>query len=284
MLPTPVDREAEGSIRVYVTFCDSKGIGRPGFIDLDRRTFAVLRVSGEPLLDIGESGTFDENGVLPTSVVTIDDRHSLMYYVGYELGTKIRYRMLTGLAISEDGGETFRRHSTVPILERSPSELFFRCGPFVRKTHDGFDMWYIAGNSWVNVGGKPLPEYRIKHLGSTDGLTWAAEGEVAIDITEADEHGFGRPWVVPTESGLRMFYSVRRRSFAAYRLGYADSYDGKTWHRKDSDLGLDVGPDAYDSQAIMYAAPLDIDGRTYCFYNGNDFGRDGFAIAVREDH
>jgi hypothetical protein len=32
----------------------------------------------------------------------------------------------------------------------------------------------------------------------------------------------------------------------------------------------------------MYAAPLDIDGVLYVFYNGNDFGRDGFAVARLE--
>lgn len=282
MLPTPLDR-GDGLIRTYVTFCDTKGIGRPGYIDLDRDTLSVVKVSPTPLLDIGVPGTFDENGVLPTSIVALDDRHVLMYYVGYELGTRIRYRMLTGLAISDDGGDTFTRHTTVPILERSPTEMYFRCGTFVTRIGDRFRMWYIAGNSWVHVNGKELPEYRIKYLESRDGFSWGQEGELALDITQPDEHGFGRPWVVPTPSGFRMFYSVRRRSFAAYRLGYADSTDGRTWERKDEQFGLDVGPSDYDSQAIMYAATLDLNGRTYCFYNGNDFGRDGFAMAVRED-
>jgi len=283
MLPIPVDRPDQGIIRTYVTFCDSNGIGRPGYMDLDRETFAVRRMSAAPLLDIGEPGTFDENGVLPTSIVSLDDRHVLMYYVGYELGTRIRYRMLTGLAISEDGGETFKRHTTVPILERSPTEMYFRCGTYVMWTGEKFRMWYIAGNGWVLINGKQLPEYRIKYLESKDGSCWSPEGELVLDMSRKDEHGFGRPWVVTTTTGLRMYYSVRRRSLAAYRLGYADSIDGVAWDRKDEQLGLDVGPDSYDDQAIMYAATINLNGYTYCFYNGNDFGRDGFAIAVRED-
>ena len=70
---------------------------------------------------------------------------------------------------------------------------------------------------------------------------------------------------------------------AAYRLGYAESPDGVRWERKDAQLGLDAGPDAYDDRAIMYAAPVQIGDSTYCFYNGNDFGRDGFAVAIREE-
>ena len=82
--------------------------------------------------------------------------------------------------------------------------------------------------------------------------------------------------------GYRMFYSVRRKSFGAYRMGYAESPDGLTWTRMDDRIGLDVTPGGFDSEAIMYAAPLEIDGVLHVFYNGNDFGRDGFAVARLE--
>jgi hypothetical protein len=65
-------------------------------------------------------------------------------------------------------------------------------------------------------------------------------------------------------------------------MGYAESSDGRQWTRMDGRLGLDVTPGSFDSDAIMYAAPLDIDGVLYVFYNGNDFGRDGFAVARLE--
>jgi hypothetical protein len=284
MVPTPVDRPDLGLIRTYVTFVDGKGVGRPGYVDLDRETLSVVSVSNKPLLDVGLPGTFDENGVTPTCVVSLDDRHLVMYYVGYELGTKIRYRLLSGAAISEDGGLTFRRYSQSPILERSDHELLFRCGPFVMPEAGKFRMWYIAGSGWTRINGNELPQYSIKYLESSDGLTWGPTGASAIEVSQADEHGLGRPWVLRTESGgYDMFYCVRRRSHAAYRLGHAESDDGLTWRRRDADLGLDAGPEPYDNKAIMYAAPIRVGNRTYCFYNGNDFGREGFAVAIRED-
>lgn len=283
MVPTPIDRPDLGLIRTYVTFLDGKGVGRPGYMDLDRSTLQVVAVSASPLLDVGQPGAFDESGVLPTCFVSLDDRHVLMYYVGYELGTQIRYRMLTGLAISEDGGESFRRYSQTPVLERSDAELLFRCGTFVLRESGKFRMWYIAGSSWTRVGDKDLPRYLIHSLESEDGLRWGGAGEIALDILDEDEHGFGRPWVFRENGAYRMFYSIRRRSVAAYRLGYAESADGREWIRRDAELGLDAGPDSYDRDAIMYAVPLDVDDRQYCFYNGNDFGREGFAVALRED-
>jgi hypothetical protein len=283
MVPTPVKLDDE-TIRVFVTFCDRDGIGRPGFVDvMAANPLEVVRVSQIPLLDLGRPGTFDENGMLVCSVVDLGDGRMHMYYVGFELGTKIRYRLLTGLAVSTNGGESFERYSEVPVLERSPTELFFRGGPYCLQDKSGFQLWYVAGSDWLELEGKSMPVYNIHHAHSPDGIHWPAQGQLQIAISEPDEHGFGRPCVIPKPGGgYRMFYSVRRKSFGAYRMGYAESPDGLTWTRMDDRIGLDVTPGGFDSEAIMYAAPLEIDGVLHVFYNGNDFGRDGFAVARLE--
>ena len=81
------------------------------------------------------------------------------------------------------------------------------------------------------------------------------------------------------DRGYQMFYSVRRRSLDAYRLGYATSHDGFKWHRRDAELGLDVGPGPDDAHAIMYSAVVDLEVGTFCVYNGNELGRNGVAVA-----
>lgn len=206
-----------------------------------------------------------------------------MYYAGFELGTKIRYRLLTGLAISEDGGNTFVRYSSVPVLERSATEMYFRGGPYCLYEPQRFRLWYVAGSEWIDLDGKSMPVYDVRYAESTDGIHWPDKGDVQISITEPDEHGFGRPCVMAKPAGgYRMFYSVRRRSFGAYRLGYAESTDGTVWSRMDEQLNLDVTPGTFDSDAIMYAAPIEIGDKLYVFYNGNNFGRDGFAAAILE--
>ncbi len=285
MVPTPVFLPDLGVIRIFMTCCDSAGIGRPGFIDVspDDPTRVISPLSG-PLMDIGLPGTFDESGVLGTSVVQVPDGRLFLYYVGFEIGTKIRYRLLSGVAISEDNGSTFVRHSTTPVLERNEEDLYFRGGPYVIFDGGRFRMWYVGGSHWLEVGGKAMPEYRIKYIESEDGEHWHGKGQLVMDITGPDEHGFGRPWIMPNrEHGYEMYYSIRRKSLGAYRMGFATSPDGLAWDRKDSSMGMDVGPDEFDSHAIMYAAVIEVNGRTYCYYNGNDFGRDGFAVAVREE-
>ena len=282
MAPTPVRLDRD-TVRVYVTTRDATGRGRPTYLDVSARDpMQVFRTADHPLLDLGQAGSFDEHGVVMTSLVCHPDGRLMMYYSGFEPCQNIRYRVFTGLAWSEDHGETFRRHSRAPILDRSHDELYFRCSPCVLYEHGLFRLWYVAGSSWTELNGKLMPVYDLRHQVSHDGITWTATGQTVLTLNDAVEHGFGRPWVVKHgEADYRLFYSIRRRDVGAYRLGYATSRDGIHWIRKDHDMGLDTSPGGFDSEAIMYSATLDVDGRTYCFYNGNNFGEAGIGVAER---
>jgi hypothetical protein len=76
-----------------------------------------------------------------------------------------------------------------------------------------------------------------------------------------------------------MFYSSRTYS-KGYRLGYAESADGRRWTRQDEDVGIDVSPAGWDSQMVGYAAVVPYRDRVYMFYNGNSCGQTGFGYAV----
>nr|WP_284508027.1 hypothetical protein [Caballeronia sp. GAOx1] len=280
MGPTPY-RLNDDVIRVYLTCLDDKGRGRPGYVDVSSvDPTRIVTVGAEPLLDVGAPGTFDDNGLMVLSLVPVDANTVYMYYAGFELCVSVRYRIFTGLAISRDGGATFERYSQAPVLDRSDSERIIRGGSFVMKDGDRFRLWYVAGNEWVELNGKMMPVYDLRYQESLDGLQWSGTGHLSMALTGDDEHGFGRPWIQKCDDGTyRMFYSIRRRSLAAYRLGYAESCDGVQWTRKDNEMGLDVSPTGVESQAIMYSATLTVGAKTYCFYNGNNFGEQGFCVA-----
>lgn len=279
-VPTPF-RLNDKVTRVFVTCLDDKGRGRPGYVDVEANCpTRVLGVLARASLEIGEPGTFDDNGLMAISIVQPEPGTLLMYYAGFELCTHIRYRIMTGLAVSKDGGATFKRHSRSPILDRTDAELFFRGGPFAMFDGGKFKLWYVAGSEWTDIDGKSMPVYDLRYQESKDGIHWAPKGQLSMAITGKDEHGFGRPWVVKRgPNDYQLFYSIRRRSLAAYRLGYAESKDGITWMRKDEDMGLDVTPGEFDSDAIMYSAVISVGDKTYCFYNGNNFGEQGFGVA-----
>jgi predicted GH43/DUF377 family glycosyl hydrolase len=272
----------EEHVRVYAAFLDRERVGRVGFVDLDARDpLRVLRVSDRPSLDIGVSGTFDDNGVTPVSIVE-DDGKIFLYYVGWQLGTKVRYYLFTGLAVSEDGGESFQRCSQAAVLDRSDGELFVRAAVHVMRDEERWKMWYIAGDKWIEAHGKQLPSYNMRYFESADKAVWPRQGMVCLDLANEDEFGFGRPFVIKAGNAYRMWYSIRTIS-KGYRLGYAESADGLSWQRKDDEVGIDVSESGWDSEMICYSCIQKTKYGAYMFYNGNNYGETGFGVAVLQD-
>ena len=280
MLPTPLDM-GDGRLRIYVAFVDEDTVGRIGYVDVDARDPSiVLDVSQAPVLDIGQPGDFDDNGVNPVSVVRYDDEIRL-YYVGYQLGLRVRYLLFSGLAISYDGGQTFKRHARVPITDRSDGEPLLRSAAHVQRDETAWKMWYVAADRHISVGGTTRPTYNVRYVESEDGLHWPSEGKVAVDLVGDDEYGLGRPFIASWGGLFRMFYSVRSHS-RGYRLGYAESSDGSNWQRRDNHVGIDISPLGWDSEMIIWASIASTEHGRYLFYNGNSYGKTGFGYAALE--
>lgn len=279
-IPTPYLLNSD-VIRVFISSMDEIGRCRPCYIDVSSHNpLEILSYSEKPILDIGAPGDFDDNGVVCLSIISPEPGKLWMYYAGFEICQNIRYRIFTGLAISEDNGVSFKRYSRVPVLDRTDNESFFRCGSFVMFDDEKYRLWYVAGNSWTEINGKSMPIYDLRYQESANGIDWEPLGTVSLPITNEDEHGFGRPWVVKeSKNNYKLFYSIRSRSLSSYKLGYAESVDGIDWVRKDKLMGLGLSDTGFDSKGIMYSSILNINGRTYCFYNGNNFGEDGFGVA-----
>jgi hypothetical protein len=107
MGPTPV-LDREGRLKVYFSSLDADGVGRPAWVELDRDDpRKVLGTCQGPLLEPGRPGTFDDNGVMVTGVLDAGADGLILYYAGFELGQKIRYRIFTGAARSRDGAGSF---------------------------------------------------------------------------------------------------------------------------------------------------------------------------------
>lgn len=282
-LPTATMLDEE-RIRVFVACLDEAKVGRVGYVDVSARDpRQLLAVAERPALDVGAPGTFDDNGVNPLWLIEHEGRLYL-YYVGWQLGTRVRYYLFCGLAVSEDGGQSFARVSQAPLLDRADGELFVRTAPCVRREDGVWKMWYIGGDSWVEGRGKQLPRYGLRYLESDDPRRWRGPSRLVMDVRGGDEHGFGRPFIVRDavhDGGrYRMWYSVRTIS-AGYRLGYAESADGLAWERMDEAVGIAPSREGWDSEMVCYSFLQPTRYGIYLFYNGNDYGGTGFGVAVQ---
>lgn len=108
--------------RIYCGFCDDDVISRVGHVDVNPdNPGEVVKVSEDPVLNIGKDGCFDENGVSPCSIISTGNKIYL-YYFGFTGDRNGEYKILTGLAISTDRGESFTRIKEDPILPSIESE------------------------------------------------------------------------------------------------------------------------------------------------------------------
>jgi hypothetical protein len=152
-------------------------------------------------------------------------------------------------------------------------------------------MWYIYGTKWqkFNESGPLDRVYKIAHATSQDGIDWQRdERQIIGDRLNADECQ-ALPTVICVGGVYQMFfcyrqaYGFRQNSSHAYRIGYACSTDLKNWVRDDSLAGIDLSDGGWDSQMQCYPHVFECDGKVYLLYNGNEFGRRGFGLAVLEE-
>ena len=281
MLPVPAPAPPNATRRaLYVTGRNAAGCGQVGRcqIDLSGDRPLVSNIEPEPVVVTGPLGAFDDRGASASALVEGEDGRWFLYYTGWTTGVTVPFYVFVGLAVSEDGGASFRKVSRAPILERSDDDPFLTGHPAVLLDNGVWRMWYASGSAWALVDGQPRHYYHIKYAESQDGISWRRTGRVCIDYGSPDEYALARPWVVRTGDGYRMWYSRRGD---AYRIGYAESRDGLTWERRDNEAGLDVSREGWDSEMIEYPCVFDAGGRSWMLYNGNAFGRSGVGCAVR---
>jgi hypothetical protein len=261
--------------RMYFSSRDQQGRSRIGWADLAADgSHEPRHFSASAVLEPGELGTFDDAGVTSSCAVKLRDRVYL-YYTGWSLGTSVPFYLNIGAAVSDDG-ESFRRLSRAPLMERTDAEPFLTASPWILIENAVWRMWYVCGTGWTQTSAGPRHHYHIRYGESLDGLVWRRTGAVSIDYSGPDEYAFGRPCVVRDGSKYRMWYSCRGRS---YRIGYAESADGIEWHRMDDRAGIDIADSGWDSEMVTYPCVVPASGGWRMFYNGNGYGRTGIGVA-----
>lgn len=277
---TPLPYLKDGVLRIYLTICDSENQGRVGYLELNpNNPSEILGFSKKPVLDLGEKGTFDENGVLPTSFLE-ENGKLYLYYSAYQKQVSVPYTIYSGLAVSEDGGDSFKRVSNAPILDRRNNELHQRSAIEVMKKDGKYKMWYTANVGWIDNGIHLAPKYDIKYLESDTLDKWYDEPRLSLELKD-DEYGLTMPQVFFEDNKYKMFYSIRSIS-KGYRLGYAESKDGINFERQDYKMDIDVSDNGFDSEMLCFGKIFRYNNKVYLFYCGNHYGIGGLGYAELE--
>lgn len=277
MLPTPL---VLGSIvRVYYASCDDELRGRIYFADISASPpFEVIELGVEPVLDLGEHGSFDCDGVNPSQLF-FDGPTLMMAYIGWKRhSASVPYTLVGGLAASSDGGRSFERLGE--LLPLSEGEQYFRTAPFLYSAEGTWNILYIGGDRFITADdGKRLPVYSLRQASSPDYRTWPSSGcEILAPDLKAGEIGFGRPVLWHDENGSPALY-LSRRSVDGYTLMQCPW--PLTKPSPDLQAVLPPSKDDWESQMTCFGAFCETDEHELMFYNGNGFGTTGFGVAAR---
>lgn len=281
-------------VRIYFSTRQRDPVGKwlshVAFVDFTRDMQHILAVSQQTVIELGELGCFDEHGIFPVHIFKEEDR-ILAYTTGWNRKVSVSADAGIGLAISEDEGLTFKKYGKGPILSASLHEPFLIGDAFVAKYHGLYHMWYIYGIRWQQSDNSAPPDrvYKIAHATSVDAINWQRDGRTIIADKLNEDECQALPTVFYLNDIYHMYFCYREahgfrtQSNSAYRIGYAYSSDLIHWQRDDSQAGIDVTVDGWDAQMQCYPHVFSLDEKTYMLYNGNEFGRAGFGLAILDN-
>ena len=261
------------------------------FVEFDRDFTRILNISTHTVIELGMLGCFDEHGIFPLNVLRYKEQ-IFGYIGGWNRRVSVSVDTSIGLAISHDDGLTFQRLGDGPILSSSLHEPFLVGDPFVAHIENQFFMWYIFGNNWKKFVSDQPPDriYKIGYAISDDGIKWhkKEEGRQIIADRIGKDESQAMPTVVFFNGLFHMFFcyrqsfDFRKNKHRGYRIGYAYSNDLVNWIRNDDAVGINTTDGSWDSEMLCYPHVFHSDNEIYMLYNGNEFGKCGFGLAVLE--
>lgn len=252
------------------------------FLSYAHVTDGIMEILGQPKLALcpGEQGFFDCDGAISVCFVKHQENYYL-YYVGWQNLPDSLWLCDTGRAILDPENLTLRKEFSGPVLGRDKHNPLFAAATAFHIRDGIWHTWYNSGVRWEKREQGWHHHYGIHHAQSHDGIDWVCDPGMCIPFADEHEYAFGRPSVYYKDGIYYMWFAHRAtKDIDTYRIGFAYSEDGLKWHRNDKLSGIDVSPDGWDSQMICYPYVFEHKDQFYMLYNGNNYGKTGFGLAV----
>ena len=191
--------------------------------------------SGNPVLDLGVPGSWDEGTVFVQSVILVGDTLK-MWYGGNSDSHIFNNNFSIGYAWSLDG-INWTKYNGNPVMAGRPG-MWDQVGifhPIVIQDGDTLRMWYESFTASTPAG----PGHMIGYATSVDGITWTRRDTPVLErgpAGEWDDSNMITGAVIKEGNTFKMWYSGSTGGTfpnVRIRIGLATSTDGINWTKYD---------------------------------------------------
>jgi hypothetical protein len=260
------------------------------YVDFDIDFKEIVDHSRKEVLDKPILGAFDEHGIFPFHPFRTSDNELFAYLSGWSRRKSVPVETGIGIAKSVDDGKTFTRIGPGPILTASLNEPFLVGDPYVVEQNSLLHMFYIAGVEWKYFDSETSPQrvYKIKKATSTDGINWIKNKDELISDTIGPDECQALPTVIKNKEEFimafcfRSAFGFRTEPKLGYRLDFATSKDLLNWDRGNINVSISEHKSGWDRDMQCYPNFSQLQGKLHLLYNGNNFGKSGFGLAVED--
>lgn len=263
--------------RIFYSGRDESNKSSVSFVDID--IFTLENVNNPDVVSFlyGNEESFYSHGVSIGNCYTQNNKEYILF-MGWQLKAGEHWKGDVG-RLELIGKKTLLLdpvHAFMKIDEEDKISLSY---PWVM-FHEGiYKMWYGSTIDWTSENEEMI--HVLKYATSIDGENWDKHG-IAIPYEIGVAQAFSKPSVLINNTGYHMWYSYRSGDGTKYRIGYSWSIDGVHWERKHDEVGIDVSKNGWDSEMICYPFVFEHKNENYMLYNGNDYGKNGFGLAILE--
>ncbi len=205
------------------------GLGRIGYAT-SNDGINWTKYAGNPVMDVGSTGTWDDEGIGLGSVIS-DTGIFKMWYTGINTDFATSVGRI-GYATSTNG-INWTKYAGNPVMDVGSAGTWddvWVFDPYVIRDGSSLKMWYSGSNDQIcNSGGVEL--LQIGSATSLDGITWnKSTNNPVLDVkpNSWEKRSVTAPWVIFDGSTYHIWYHAGEPCFPSdERIGYANSGDGQ---------------------------------------------------------
>ncbi len=263
--------------RIFFCSRDRENRSSIGGVDINIITRDVVRQYHQPFFEFGPPGSFYADGVSIGNCYTANGT-KYIFFMGWQSPKDSHFRGDIGRILMRPD-LSLELDQDWPVMGTDSTDPISLSYPWVAgDSANGFHMWYGSTTTWDAGNGEML--HVLNHASSDDGQIWHRKGQVVphhLGVAQA----FSRPTIARSPAGQwQMWFSYRGGAGTKYRIGHAVSSNRKTWQLSLANVGIDVSSTGWDSEMIEYPFVFDHKDKRYMLYNGNNYGKSGFGLAV----